>query len=302
MLLLYCLLLVQCTGNQSHSVPAVASAAEQTTKAPSAVFNRDSLIADSLDQIIFREKLGIATRTPGGLRAKTLAVMRSFLGTPYTSGTLDGYDTERLVINLRGLDCWTSVECCLAIALTALDSTPDYAHYRNQVQNLRYHDGTIDGYGSRIHYFCDWILQNSQKNWFRDVTAELGGVPYKKQITYITDMPSYYPQADDPIAWKKIHAAQTAVSAHAWHYIPKQKVAAMENRIEEGDIIVFTSARPTLDVEHQGFAVQQQGRIYLLHASSTGKKVMISPKPLVNYLAGVSKMSGIMVVRVMDNF
>jgi len=290
--------LLRCTGSSMPVIPANFQAPTLTIEAIAqpAHFNRDSLIADSIDQRIFNQKLRIATETAGGIKAKTLAVMRSFLGTPYGTGTLDGFNTEHLVINLRALDCWTSVECCLAIAVTASDSTPDYRRYRDLVRSLRYHDGIIDGYGSRIHYFCGWILQNEQKGWFRDVTAELGGIAYKKNITYITDVPFYYPQADDPIAREKINAAQKRISAHAWHYFPKHQVAGMESKIQEGDIIVITSSRPNLDVEHQGFAIKKNGRIHLLHASSTGKKVMITPKPLSNYLAGIPKMSGIMVV------
>ena len=297
MLLPIWLLLIHCTGNNIHIAPDHQAVAEKNVETTHTSLNRDSLIEDSIDQRIFREKLRIASMSAGDIRAKTLAVMRSFIGTPYGTGTLDGFATEHLVINLRALDCWTSVECCLAIALTASDSTPDYPRYREYVRQLRYHDGIIENYGSRIHYFCGWILQNEQKGWVRDVTAELGGIPYKKNITYITDVPFYYPQADDPIVWKKINAAQKQISSHQWHYFPKQKVASMESKIKEGDIIVLTSSRPNLDVEHQGFAIKKDGRIHLLHASSTGKKVMVTPKPLSNYLAGIPQMSGIIIVR-----
>jgi hypothetical protein len=288
-LLLSCLWLIQCANGIEREVK---SAVEIT---------RDSLIADSMDQSIFKEKWHLAATIKGGLRTKTLALMRSFVGTPYGIRTLDQCDTERLVINLRTLDCWTSVECCLAIALISSDLKPDYERYQNQVQNLRYHNGIIEGYGSRIHYFCDWILQNETKGYFRDITSELGGIPYVKNITYITDAPAYYTKANNPVAQQKIHTAQLKVTAHKWHYFPKQNVASIESKIQEGDIIVFTSAIPNLDVQHQGFAIKQQGRIHLLHASSSGKKVMISPKPLPNYLADIAQLSGIIVIRIMDN-
>ena len=31
--------------------------------------------------------------------------------------------------------------------------------YKAELEKIRYRDGVIDGYASRLHYFCDWILQ-----------------------------------------------------------------------------------------------------------------------------------------------
>jgi Protein of unknown function (DUF1460) len=101
------------------------------------------------DEAIFQQKLQIA-QTQSTVPAKALEVMRSFLGTPYVYASLEGNEPEALVVNLRGLDCWTSVENCVAIALTANDKTADFNQYKNQLRSLRYWGGTINGYGSRI--------------------------------------------------------------------------------------------------------------------------------------------------------
>lgn len=71
----------------------------------------------------------------------------------------------------------------------------------------------------------------------------------------------------------------------------------MESLIAPGDLLVLTSVIPNLDVEHQGFAVRKNGHIYLLHASSTRKRVVVSTRTLSGYLAAVPQISGLMVIR-----
>jgi hypothetical protein len=252
----------------------------------------------SADSTLFVQKLAIA-RSQATLTDKSLAVMRSFLGTPYVSGTLDGHDSEHLVINLRELDCWTSVENALAIALTAEEPNGDYSTYKNYLRTLRYWGGTVDGYGSRIHYFSGWVLQAEKLGFVRDLTQDLGGRKLDKKVSYMTDYPHRYPHLRDEKERKKVEAAQERINIHPWYMIPKSKVATIESKIQDGDLVVLMSSVRNLDVEHQGFAVRQKdGHIHLLHASSTGKKVIISARPLTEYLQRIPAMAGIMVVRV----
>ncbi|MCC7465104.1 MAG: DUF1460 domain-containing protein, partial [Saprospiraceae bacterium] len=111
------------------------------------------------DSLLFLEKQKIALGE-SGLTARTLAVARSFIGTPYVNGCLDRNPEECLAVNLCELDCWTFMENSLAIALAA---SGDYSSYKNQLQELRYWGGYINGYGSRIHYFSGWLLHNEKK-------------------------------------------------------------------------------------------------------------------------------------------
>lgn len=245
------------------------------------------------DSVIFLEKQKTAAQK-GAIAAKTLAVAQSFLGTPYVTGTLDHNATEQLVVNLRQLDCWTLVENSLAIAKTG---DGDFGAYQSHLRQLRYWGGTVKGYGSRIHYFSGWLLQAEKNGYLHDVTREMGGVPYQKKINYITARPAKYPKIRDAATLRALQAAEKRINAHEWRYIPKSKVAAMENQIQEGDLIMLTSAKHGLDISHQGFAVRQNGRIHLLHASSLSKKVIVSKQPLPQYMAAQRGQSGIMVAR-----
>ena len=48
------------------------------------------------------------------------------------------------------------------------------------LETIRYRNGVLDGYPSRLHYFTDWIRNNEQKGLVRDITSELGGTEHKK--------------------------------------------------------------------------------------------------------------------------
>lgn len=260
--------------------------------------NPDTLVTDTPeDRRIFEQKWHIARKTPGGMPEKALAVMQSFAGTPYGYQLLDRSSEEHLTVNLRALDCWTSVEICVAIAHTATDAKADYRHFCSILRQLRYRDGITNGYGSRLHYFSEWIMQNARMGYVEDVTEVLGGVPLQKTISFITDNPVTYPKSLDPGAVEGIRVGQEFINGHKWYYLPKKQVASMEQRLRSGDVLVLTSVESNLDVEHQGFAIRKNGRIHLLHASSTGKKVLVSSKPLSGYLASVPQMSGLIVAR-----
>ena len=52
-----------------------------------------------------------------------------------------------------------------------------------------------------------------------------------------------------------------------------------------------------LDMVHVGFALEKNGRIHLLHASSKNMKVEISELPLSNYFKANKSQSGIIIGR-----
>jgi len=249
-----------------------------------------------LDISIFEEKRALAAEEQT-LAAQTLAVARSFLGTPYVHGTLEG-EVEQPVINLRELDCWTFVENSLAIALAARATDPTYDTLQQLVQHLRYWGGAVKGYASRIHYFTGWVLQAEKLGHLQDITRELGGVPYRNKIGYMTARPNKYPALRDGQTWRAMKAVEDRLNSHTWFYIPQNRVARIEHLLRDGDIIALTSWKKGLDIAHQGFAVKKNGRIYLLHASSLGKRVVLSAQPLAQYLLSQKGQTGIIVARI----
>jgi Protein of unknown function (DUF1460) len=245
------------------------------------------------DSLLFIEKQLLAAKD-SNLIARTMTIARSFLGAPYVHGCLDCAKKETLIVNLREMDCWTFVENSLAIALTQDDS---YNFYRTFLQQLRYWGGHVDGYGSRIHYFTGWLLQAEKCGIIEDLSASMGGVPYTKKVGYITARPAKYPKINDEKAFLELKRAEKRINAHKWFFIPQDRIAAMEHLIQEGDLICLTAAKADLDIAHQGFAVKKNGRVYLMHASSLAKKVIIDRQPLAQYVITQRGQTGIMVAR-----
>ena len=228
---------------------------------------------------------------------------RSHSDTPYKGNTLNINASEKLVVNLREYDCATFVETMLAIALGA-DATDDRRdryvlneQFRLKLTQLRYHGGVIKGYASRIHYFMDWLREAQTNGILDDVTQELGGVAMDKTIDYMTQHSDKYPRITSQSVLDSLKNYERILNATPKFYIPKERVAAIERQLQDGDVVGITSSIAGLDCNHQGIVVRNGKRAYLLHASSEHKKVLLSSEPLADYLRRISIHTGIIVAR-----
>jgi hypothetical protein len=273
--------------------PTMLSTIEPT---PLPAFEAPMLPPDPQDMAVFEEKTRIAMAEQN-LAERTLAVAKSFLGTPYVSGTLGTNTDEQLIVNLRALDCWTFMETSLATALAAGTPDPSFDTLKSYIQQLRYWGGTINGFASRIHYFSGWLLQAEKIGYLRDITSDLGGIPYRNKIGYMTARPGKYPPLKDPKTLHQMQQVEKRLNQHAWFFIPQNRIDQIESQLRDGDLIALTSGKSDLDIAHQGFAVRQNGRIHLLHASSLGRRVLISTQPLGQYVRAQKGQTGIMVAR-----
>ena len=236
------------------------------------------------------------------LSAKTsqdliLEIGKSFLGTPYVEKTLELSGEEKLVINLMGLDCTTYLESIVALAQTIREREFSFEGFEEKLEYLRYLNGQNTGYPSRLHYFSDWIYENQQKGLLKDITQEIGGESYPNQPTFMSENPRFYPQLADLTLVEKLKEREALIKTRPYFFIPKEKFQQLESKLETGDLIAITTPLKNLDIVHVGFAVRQNGRIHLMHASSVSKKVEISTLPLSDYLLGNKSQSGIMVSR-----
>lgn len=255
---------------------------------------RSTAPIDPADAAILAEKLALA-RKHNDLAARTLAIAQSLQGTPY--GTLGASSEEYLVLSARPLDCWTFVELSLAIALAAQHEDASVATISDYVRQLRYWGGTIDGYASRIHYLSGWLRQAQDLGYLHDITRDLGGQPYHKEIRYMSDHPELYPPLQDSETLRQIRQIETRLSRRTHYYIPQHDIERIEHRLQTGDVIAITSARRGLDFAHLGFAVAYSDRIHLLHASSLQGRVVVSAQPLGAYVRSQKGQTGIVVAR-----
>ena len=88
---------------------------------------------------------------------------RLFIGRPYVAHTLEVADPERLVVNTRQLDCTTLVENVTALTLCVYRKRFTYSDFKKHLREIRYRGGKLNGYTSRLHYFTDWIDDNSRR-------------------------------------------------------------------------------------------------------------------------------------------
>ncbi|GMQ24808.1 hypothetical protein Aoki45_14900 [Algoriphagus sp. oki45] len=247
------------------------------------------------------ENLASETTKNQSIQEWVVEIGKDFLGTPYVEKTLEIPGPEQLVINLQGVDCTTFLEAVVTLARMTEMQDLSFEQFEKELEKLRYRSGKNEGYPSRLHYFTEWIVANQKKGIIQDITAEIGGSPYPNSPSFMSENPQFYPQLSEPANLAKIREAETQISQYAYSFVPKEKIQSLEKGIQSGDLIAITTPMANLDVVHVGFAVWQNGRVHLLHASSKNKEVEISALPLHDYLAGNKGQSGIMVARLTGN-
>ena len=216
---------------------------------------------------------------------------RKFLDVPYVAHTLEVNDDEQLVVNVEELDCTTLVETVTALTFCAYHQQYDWVSYQNALRNMRYYNGVIDGYPSRIHYFTDWIVTNQKAGIVSEIQQP--NPPFTAiQTVNVSYMPEFVPE---------IRKAEARISGQKFRFIPKSEVKdtkAMREAVHDGDIIAITCKKPGLDIAHLGFAVWKQDGLHLLNASQLHKKVIEEPMTLYQYLQKHPTHTGIRIIRI----
>lgn len=229
---------------------------------------------------------------------------RGFLNRPYVAHTLEKGDKERLVVNTRELDCTTLVETVTALTKCAYQKKYTYAAYCAALQAMRYRKGKIDNYTSRIHYFTEWIAENSKAGLVTEIQQP--NPPFTAVQTVRVNYMSQHPQSykalkAHPEYVPEIRRMEQRVSGQQFRYIPKERVGRsteLRNVVKDGDIIAITCNKVGLDIAHLGFAVWKNGNLHLLNASQLHKKVIEEPMTLWQYLRKHPSHTGIRIIRI----
>jgi hypothetical protein len=248
------------------------------------------------------QRAGLDAMPMGRLMA---TIGRELVGIPYAAGTLEVEGPERLVVNLRELDCVTFVENVYSLAVLVktgasarlADRGGVEAEYERALRGLRYRNALIDGYPSRLHYFSEWIADGERKGLLTDVTRELGGVLDREPIDFMSTHRDAYRQLSDDEVLTAVRATEEELSARGRWYVPEARIAEIADGIKDGDIIAATSTVPGLDVAHTGLALWVDGTLRLLHAPLVGDSVEISELPLAERILGMGGQDGIIVAR-----
>ena len=233
----------------------------------------------------------------------TIAFAQHFIDRPYVAHTLEVNDEEHPVVNTRQLDCTTLVETVVALTLCSAQGKTSFADYTDMLTRLRYRQGIIDRYPSRLHYFSDWIDDNTQLKLVREI--QLGGAPFtatqRLNINYMSrHADAYTALKAHPEFIETIAQQERALTGRRYRYIPKSKVGNMPSLrsvVKDGDIIAITCKKSGLDIAHLGFAVWKEDGLHLLNASQIHQKVVLEPMTLRQYLYNHPSHTGIRIIR-----
>ena len=277
------------SASESSEVAESAESAESTKK-PAYRIRIESLLKDARQQ-------KSSTNFP-------LFFARQFLDVPYVAHTLEINDEEQLVINTDELDCTTLVETVTALTLCAYRKEFTFLAYQQTLQAMRYRNGVIDGYPSRIHYFTDWIVENTKAGIVTEIQQP--NPPFTQiqtvKVNYMSQHPqSYKALKAHPEYVTEIAQMEQRLTGQKFRFIPKSEVKdtpAMREAIHDGDIIAITCNKPGLDIAHLGFAVWRSDGLHLLNASQLHKKVVEEPMTLYQYLQKHPSHTGIRIIRI----
>lgn len=227
-------------------------------------------------------------------------VSAQFIGTSYREGLLDQGESEKLFVSLTEFDCVLFVETVLAFSRNLLAVNPSYENFVQNIQEVRYADGKLDGYCSRLHYFSEWIRDNQKRGIVSDRTEELGGIPLNKTLNFMSSHWQKYPRLKNSetnyqciLAMEK--RMELEMRSQPLRYIPSRKIHSIYPSLKSGDIIAVVTDLKGLDTTHTGLVYLTAKDTSFIHASPSGK-VKIAPD-LQRYVERVDHAIGIMVVR-----
>ena len=258
----------------------------------------------ALAGIVMQDLAAAPQEAPG---AQMVRAAKHLLGQPYEAGTQEGRE-ERLRIYLTRTDCILFAETCLGLVRTVQrkGAQATFEDLAQTLQGTRYRDGAVDGYASRLHYTTEWIRQGERTGAFEDITESLGGVRDARRIDFMSTHPDSYAPLKGESQYAKdnrgrIREMETRVSALPRFYVPKDRLAAVEDRIQSGDILCFATSIDGLDYSHVVIAYREKagGRLGFIHASTSAKQVVIEPRTLQAYLDANARITGISVLRVL---
>lgn len=234
----------------------------------------DTYTAARLEGIFNRSH---AVRAAGESVVTAAIVSDALLGTPYKANTLVGSTTtpEQLVVDLRGLDCFTFIDN--VEALRRADNYPDYVR---ELVKIRYASGKLD-FNHRHHFFTDWVQGKGTR--IRDVTGELGSVSRLsvKHLNTKSDGTSFI-QGLPSVSRMITYLPNTAITDETM------------NRLQEGDYIGAYSQTPGLDVSHVGVFLRTPQGPVLRNASSRHSNMKVVDYPFNEFL---QQAPGIVVLR-----
>lgn len=156
----------------------------------------------------------------------------------------------------------------------------------------------MGGYASRLHYFYDWLDDNSQRERVAWITDSLGGTRIHRKFSIMTTHREKYPALEDPLVFEQVKSIEESLNRLKLLFVPTKDIVLAQNEIKEGDIVGVIGNIRGLLISHTGLAaLGEDGLPHYLHASSHHKRVVFTPGTLSQYMKSQDKRKGIVVAR-----
>ncbi len=260
---------------------------------------------EKFHKIVKKAKLGNWAALPMGKRV--IRVADEFVGIPYKNFTLEIDDhIESPSINMIGLDCWTFFETSLGMARMLGYKKTNYqpADLLREVEFTRYRGGHCSGhYLERIHYLAEWFYENDARGTCKYITRDFGvakSMTGRKISEMTTLWKSYRYLRNNPSLRAPMKDQENYVQAMPVYYIPKERVASIESKLQSGDVIGIATKYNGGYCSHVGLANRtKDGRTRFMHASRDYRKVLVDIS-ISGYLKKYSKHAGIIVGRPLE--
>lgn len=258
------------------------------------------------DTVRITEILTTVLRNDPGTPGQRMEMIgRMFLDTPYVAHTLevDSGQPEVITVNIDELDCTTFVETVAALARTVGEGRSSWRDFLYNLENLRYRGGEMTDYASRLHYISDWIVDNSFRGNVKEMSGSFPKPSYTtKSINFMSANRDKYTALSDSTQYARILGVENGYRNHRFPYIKTQDLSnkAVKAAFNTGDIAALTTNWKNLDVTHLGIVVLIDGEPYLMHASSSLGKVVITTVPLDEFMRRNRNLTGLRVFRVQE--
>ncbi|OKB67785.1 hypothetical protein BHU62_04910 [Serratia marcescens] len=272
-LLMLAIAMSGCAARPAVVVPATPPT-DAAVSPPGAQVEMDDNTRSKL-QAILALRAGWPAAQPHGRTVSLIS--HEFLGTPYLANRLIGSQStpEQLVIDFRGLDCFTYIDY-----VEALSTARSEAEFTQRLIDIRYVDGKI-AFPQRKHFFTDWALRPHKVA--EDITAQLSphAVSLVKNLNQKADGSRYLPGLPN---------VQRSVT-----YIPSDSVdERVLAQLHTGDYIGIYTNLDGLDVTHTGIFVMTENGPVLRNASSRKANMRVVDSPFMDYVMATP---GIVVLR-----
>jgi hypothetical protein len=232
-------------------------------------------------------------------------VMQELQGSPYRANPLDDFgDREVCSVDLTSFDCVTFIETTLAFARMLKQGGRTPSDLLRQIGFIRYRQGSVGNFSTRLNYTTDWFVDNEKKHVLRLLFTLPGSQRFTQKVGFMSTHSDKYRQlVAHPELVEVIRRQEDEINHRSLKFVPLDKIAAVEPLLHTGDIVGVCTNQSGLDIAHTGLVLRtEDGVAHFVDASSMKKNmnVVIEPGPISQVFNWSGHLTGAMFARPLE--